>query len=126
MKFRIATATMLALHCTAGCTPAAQETAASNPSASSPAADEEIQFDDLQPIDIASFKAAPVITDFIPAECNLSGTKEDDSKWKIAWCNSDESDEGQAYMSKLHREMAGQQAATMLMEKLPDGGRLMA
>lgn len=114
---------MLALHCTAGCTPAAQETAASNPSASSPAADEEIQFDDLQPIDIASFKAAPVIT---PAEYNLSGTKKDGSKWKIAWRNSDESDEGQAYMSQLHREMAGQQAATMLMEKLPDGGRLMA
>lgn len=64
-----------------GLPPAAKETDASNPSTSSPAADEEIQFDDLQPIDIASFKAAPVIT---PAEFNLSCTKKDGSKWKIA------------------------------------------
>lgn len=47
-------------------------------------------------------------SDFLPEDVNLSGTKEDGSKWKIAWCNSDMADESMAFMTEKSREFAAE------------------
>lgn len=108
MKVRkwIAITTVLTMLGMTGCAPAAQDGAQTNSETQTAAGTETAtQWANLEPINVAEFKDAPVISDYIPEDCNLSGTKEDGSKWKIAWCNSDESDESMAYMSKVTREM---------------------
>ena len=111
MKLRkwIAITTVLAMLGMAGCTPAAQDGGNAATPDTAPAdnggAAQSSEFADLQPVNVSEFKEAPVLSDYIPDECNLSGTKEDGAKWKIAWCNSDESDESMAYMSTLHRDL---------------------
>ena len=117
MKLRrlIAMMMVLALFALAGCAPAASDTAVSDTAATTPAASDAAAsseaaktsdtFENLDALNIADFKEAPVISDYIPEDCNLSGTKEDGTKWKIAWCNSDESDESMAYMTQLHKAL---------------------
>ena len=105
----VAVGTVLGL--LAGCTPAANDGggqastsgAGSQPSSGSTSAASE--FPDLQPLNVSDFKTNPQVSDFIPDDCNVSGTKTDGAKWKIAWCNADESDESMKYMSDVHREL---------------------
>lgn len=106
----IAVTTVLGL--LAGCTPAANDGggqaasgAGSQPSSGSNVSSE---FESLEPVNVADFKTAPVVSDYIPADCNLSGTKEDGGKWKIAWLCPDESDESMAYMSGLMEKGAAE------------------
>ena len=117
MKLRrlIAIMMVLALFALAGCAPAASDAAVSDTAATTPAASDAAatseaapasEFKDIEPLNIADFKEAPVISDYIPEDCNLSGTKEDGTKWKIAWCSPDDSDESMAYMTKLTKAAA--------------------
>lgn len=103
----IAFLTSASLLAAAGCTPAASDGGASAASSGNAAASNS-QFESLEAIKVSDFKSSPVITDFIPEEVNLDGTKADGSKWKIAWCNSDESDESMAYMSKVMKDVEAQ------------------
>ena len=60
----------------------------------------------LDPVDIADYSTAPNPDDFVPAECNLSGTKEDGTPWKIAWSSLSNAEESLAYMTDLMEAMA--------------------
>ncbi|MGM9631404.1 sugar ABC transporter substrate-binding protein [Butyricicoccus sp.] len=119
MKLRkwISIATLLALITATGCTPAAQDggqaassgsSEASGSSTVAAAGAETGKYPDLDVLDVSAYKEAMKASDFLPEGVNLSGTKEDGSKWKIAWCNSDMADESMAYMTNLSRGFAEQ------------------
>lgn len=118
MKLRrlIAMMMVLAMFALSGCAPAASDAAKSNTAetsqtpSESQAADAAAapagEYESLDTVDIAAFKNAPVISDYVPEDCNLSGTKADGTKWKIAWCSPDDADESMAYMTQLHKQIA--------------------
>ncbi|WNX84243.1 sugar ABC transporter substrate-binding protein [Agathobaculum sp. NTUH-O15-33] len=113
MKLRkwIAITTVLAMLGMTGCTPAADSagkaaTPDESPADSGAAAATASEFESLEPVNIEDFMGSPVISDYIPDECNLSGTKEDGSKWKLAWCCADDSDESMAFMTGLMQQAA--------------------
>lgn len=62
------------------------------------------EIESLDKLDLSEFSEPPALTDFIPEDADTSGTKEDGSKWKIAWLNPDMSDESMAYMTKAMTE----------------------
>jgi len=60
----------------------------------------------LEPVDVQEYGVAPVVTDFVPADVNTSGTKEDGTPWKIAWSSLSNSEESLAYVTELMEEMS--------------------
>ncbi len=117
LKKWIAIAVMAGLLGTAGCTPAAQDSgtpsasgsgaadgSAAGSSASSAANTEK--YPSLEVLDVNEYKTATKASDLFPDDINVSGTKPDGSKWKIAWLCPDMADESNAYQTKLSREVA--------------------
>lgn len=72
------------------------------------------KYEDLEPITVSDYANAPVFTDYIPDGVNLSGTKPDGTKWKIAWCSPDDSDESMAFMLQMHEELQAEYGFELL------------
>ncbi|MGI6007886.1 MAG: sugar ABC transporter substrate-binding protein [Ruminococcus sp.] len=55
----------------------------------------------LDVVNIEDYNKRPVITDYVPEEANVSGTKEDGTPWKIAWSSLNNAEESLAHMTEL-------------------------
>ena len=117
MKLRkwIAIVTVISLLGMSGCSPAASDGqnagsgAASGGNAGAAASTgTDSKYPSLDVLDVSEYKIATKASDLFPDDINLSGSKEDGTKWKIAWCNSDMADESMAYMTTLSRQFADQ------------------
>lgn len=64
------------------------------------------KYENLDPLDLSDYIEEPVITDFIPEDCNISGTKEDGTPWKIAWCSAGLNEESNTYMTNIMEGLA--------------------
>ncbi|MDO5548769.1 MAG: sugar ABC transporter substrate-binding protein [Eubacteriales bacterium] len=108
LRTRFTAMALGALLCTgslAGCGPAADQVE-DNGSVTGTAAVSDSEYPNLEAVNVSDYLTAQDISEFIPKECNLSGTKEDGTPWTIAWLDSDASDESMAYMDKCMKDVA--------------------
>lgn len=103
MKKFLALAILAGLLGMAGCSPAADEGAVASAGGSTEGAGE---YESLEPVDVKTYNDIAPIGEYIPEDVNLSGAKEDGTKWKIAWCAHDLADESAAYIDGLTKEYA--------------------
>lgn len=118
LKKWIAITTIFSLLGMTGCFPAAQDggaapsstpagsTGASSSSAGAANATNTDEFPALDVLDLSQYKERAPIESFFSGSPNLSATKEDGSKYKIAYSHYDESDESVAYTCRVAKEMA--------------------
>lgn len=86
-----------------GCSPAADQAAVGT--GSGEAASSGSDYESLEVVNVADYREIPAVEDYIPTDCNISGTKEDGTAWKLAWLNPDSSDESMAYMNKCMKQV---------------------
>ncbi|MCH1978289.1 sugar ABC transporter substrate-binding protein [Lawsonibacter sp. OA9] len=60
----------------------------------------------LDAVDISEFNSSTVVTDFVPANANTRGTKEDGTPWKIGWSSLNNSTLSLAYMTTKMEELS--------------------
>ena len=113
LKKWIACATAISLIGLGACSPAADTQAGSISSNQSGTASDN-EYSSLDTINLAEYKSSAAAMDFIPEGTNLSGTKPDGTKYKIAWCVHDMADESQAHMTRISRDYAKQYGFELL------------
>ncbi|WP_411336689.1 sugar ABC transporter substrate-binding protein [Ruminococcus gauvreauii] len=75
----------------------------------------EGKFENLDPLDLSNYMQEPVVTDYVPEDCKLSGTKEDGTPWKIAWCCAGLEEESNTYMTTIMEGLAEKHGFELLV-----------